>query len=58
MFQMFKANEEILEKEQIKLGLIITKQIIEASNGKLDFISKENVGSMFSFAFEVELNDG
>ena len=39
----------------MQLGLIITKQIIEASNGKLDFVSQENIGSTFLFSFEIEV---
>ena len=39
------------------MGMIVTKQIIEASNGILDYISFQNIGSTFVFTFEVEVLD-
>ena len=39
------------------MGLIVSKQIIEASNGQLHFVSETNIGSSFAFSFEIEVID-
>ena len=36
------------------LGLYICEQITKTNDGKLDFVSKKNVGSIFIFTFKVE----
>jgi len=48
MFQPFnRLNAEYSKVEGSGVGLVITKQLVEMMNGKLDFISTESVGTEF-----------
>ena len=42
------------DSTQIGLGMIVSKQIIEALGGQLDFSSQFQVGSSFVFSFQME----
>ena len=35
--------------------MIVSKQIIEASNGTIDFMTYQDIGSSFVFSFEIEV---
>ncbi|MGM8226265.1 PAS domain-containing protein [Cellvibrio sp. ARAG 10.3] len=48
MFQPFnRLNAEYSKEEGSGVGLVITKQLVEMMNGKLDFTSTEGVGTEF-----------
>ena len=43
--------------DQNEIGLVVSKQIIQAMGGKLDFSSQHNVGSTFVFSLQMESCD-
>jgi signal transduction histidine kinase len=50
MFRSFsRLGQENSDIEGTGVGLIITKNLLEAMGGKLDFESEEGVGSTFWF---------
>lgn len=55
IFQRFFRSDNILKRQTIGtgLGLFIAKAIVDASGGKINFKSKENVGSTFWFTIPI-----
>ena len=50
----FVQDEQHLNVNGIGLGLMISKQIVEKFDGKIEFHSEEGAGSTFSFTFKLE----
>ena len=56
VFQKFFRSETIMKRqiEGTGLGLFLSKAIVEASGGKINFISQEGVGSTFWFTLPIK----
>ncbi len=57
-YQQLRPDQEqndadLSNKEDLGLGLFITKQIIQANGGHIDFISFPDKGSTFVFTFDL-----
>jgi len=53
LFSSFRDEARGINTKGIGLGLVISKQIVEKFNGRIDFFSKYNVGSTFFFTLDI-----
>lgn len=54
LFNPFSRASNVENISGTGLGLILVKSLVELNNGKIDIISKENVGSTFTITFNNE----
>ena len=56
LFQLFGfvKDSQQLNKNGVGLGLVISQQIVDMYNGDISFSSKYEVGSTFTFTFQLE----